>query len=77
LLPIVGMIFVVSFDECLRVWLIPCAQIVLLQLMLNVNFYLLCCLHDWCIHWFISHMLHLLFILHLCKFCYRSMYNLV
>ncbi len=39
-------------------------------LMLNFNFYLLCYLYDWCIHWFISHKLHLLLILHVCRFWY-------
>jgi len=76
-LPILEVIFVVSLDECLRVWLIPWAQIILLKLILNVSFYLLCCLHDWCTRWFISHMLHLLLILHLCNFFNKLRYNLV
>jgi hypothetical protein len=47
------------------------------NLMLNVIYFPLCYIHDWCIQRFISHRLNLLLILLLCRFCYRLMYNLL
>jgi hypothetical protein len=46
-------------------------------LMLFVGFYPLCCIHVWCIHWFIPHRLHLMFILYLCRFWRMFMCNLI
>jgi hypothetical protein len=45
-------------------------------LMLFIDFSLLCCIHVWCIHRFISHTLHLLFILFSCMFLSMLMFNL-
>ncbi len=56
--------FVVSFGEWLKYLWFPYAQSICYNLMLFVGFYSLCCIHVWCIHWFISCRLHLL-ILHL------------
>jgi hypothetical protein len=46
-------------------------------LMLFGGFYLLCCIHVWCIHWFIPHRLHLMFILYWCRFWRMFMCNLI
>jgi hypothetical protein len=65
--------FLMSGWECY--WVFPHNRFCYI-LVLFIDFSLLCCIHIWCIHRFISHMLHLLFILFLCMFLNMLISNL-
>lgn len=76
-LPMIGLMFMVFLNEWLRVLLGFLHNCFYYILMWFISFSPLCCIYGWCIHMFIPHRLHLLFILLLCRFQNRPMCNLL